>query len=78
MIEIEWITQIILTIWLTIATIAIILMNKILKNHEALLFHLRDEIAKNRYKEGHIFCKTTDKDFNTCKGITLNDMEDIK
>lgn len=74
---IEYITQIILTLWLIIATITLILMNRILKNHEALLYHLRDEIAKNRYKNGHIFCKTTDNDYNR-KGITLNDMEDIK
>lgn len=72
---IEWITQIILSIWLIIATIVIILMNRILKNHEALIYRLRDEINSNK-AGGHIFCKTIDPDFNSCRGITLKDMEE--
>ena len=67
---IEYITQIILAIWLIIATITLILMNRILKNHEALLYHLRDEIVINRYKDRELTAK-----FNS-KGITLNDMEE--
>lgn len=70
------ITQIILSIWLIIATIVMILMNRILKNHEALLYLLRDEINSNK-AGGHIFCKTADMDFK-CKGITLNDIKEEK
>lgn len=65
---------ILLVIWLAGLTVAIFLLDSCQKNQADLLYKLRNDI--NKTSNGHIFCKSVDKDFNTnCKGITLKDMD---
>mgnify|MGYP006988828862 CR=1 FL=1 len=65
---------IILILWIGGLTVAVIILDRCLKNQEKLLYLLRNEINS---KTGHIYIKTKDKDFN-CKGITLNDIGEKK
>ena len=69
------ILTLILVMWLIIATTVLYIFNSILKNHETLLYHLRDEINKTKRETGHIFCKTADNDFD-CPRITKGAFND--
>ena len=66
-------------LWLVGLSLAVFMIDRLLNTHEYLLYKLRDEIAimRNKRAEGHIFCKTADRDFK-CKGITLNDIKEEK
>lgn len=70
---------IVMILWLGGLSVAVFMIDRLLNTHEYLLYKLRDEIniMRNKRAEGHIFCKTVDRDFQ-CKGITLNDIKEEK
>ena len=51
-------------LWIIALTVAVFMLNKLINNHEYLLYILRDEINKTKRETGHIFCKTADNDFD--------------
>ena len=69
------ILTLILAMWLIIATTVLYIFNSILKNHETLLYLLRDEINQTKRETGHIFVKGVDKDFS-CPKITKEALKD--
>lgn len=66
--------QVFLCVWVMFLAMEVYLLNRIINNHEEMLYVLRNRINSLESKTGHIFCKTVDEDFG-CKKISEEDIK---